>query len=155
MSTLWITIMNEHLDPLKDASEGDKLRVPLGDLWSSSEWCQQRAILHRQCFLVQKYQKCRLFLLFHCKALSLSTSKLRKVPKDCKEIWKQEVLKEYNGVFWLVLCLPAELGRIWNTSKEQQVNDFFSTPEPQVCYCFMWLKHRETEEWYDLFVPLW
>lgn len=32
MSTSWITTMDEHLDPLKDALEGYKPHVPLGDL---------------------------------------------------------------------------------------------------------------------------
>lgn len=83
--------MNEHSDPLKDALEGDKPHVPLGDLRSSSlRLVPAEGNTTQMMFSGGKVSKMQIISLVLPQTISLSTSKLRKVLKDCKKIWKQE-----------------------------------------------------------------
>lgn len=52
----------------------------------------------QEMFFNGKVSKMQIISLVPLQTISLSTSKLRKAPKDCKEIWKQENRNSLKGI---------------------------------------------------------
>lgn len=97
-STTWIkTTVNEHSGPClwKPPPKGGEphQHAPLWDLGSSSNWCPQRAILHRQNVCGGKVSKMQSLSLGPPQSINLSTSKLRKFSRIAKKFENRNGLK--------------------------------------------------------------